>query len=173
MKFYKGKCGIILWNYWWREFKERMTKLNILKGVRTCLDGWEKWEDFYVISPKVKNIFDFTFFYYYIGFLKGKVRWNFCIFFSHSWFSHPPYLHLLQSFNLLKISESLHSFLLLRFVSWFFTFVLHVWWEDCWCELFKSWEMFYYHEFMFIWYEISRIWGYLLVNVKEFWEKFP
>ena len=31
--------------------KERL--LNKLKGVGTCLDGYEKWEDYYVIFPKV------------------------------------------------------------------------------------------------------------------------
>ena len=36
-----------------------MTKLNKLKGCGTCVDGWEKWGDIWVISPKVKNIFDF------------------------------------------------------------------------------------------------------------------
>ena len=32
--------------------------VNKLKGYGTNLDGWEKWGDIWVISPKVKNIFD-------------------------------------------------------------------------------------------------------------------
>ena len=64
-------------------------------------------------------------------------------------------------------SAALPFFLFLRFVSWVFRLVLHVLWEDCWWDSFKSWEIFYCHEIMFVWYGISRIWGYLLVNVKE------
>ena len=39
-----------------------MTKLIKLKGYGTSLEGWEKWGDIWVISPKVKNIFDFDIF---------------------------------------------------------------------------------------------------------------
>ena len=39
--------------------------------------------------------------------------------------------------------------------------------DDCWWELFKSLEMIYCHEFMFICYRISRIWSCILVNMKE------
>ena len=31
--------------------------MNKLKGYETCLNGWDKWEDYQVISLKVKNIF--------------------------------------------------------------------------------------------------------------------
>ena len=37
--------------------------MNKLKGYETCVDGWEKWGDIWEISPKVKNIFDFSIFY--------------------------------------------------------------------------------------------------------------
>ena len=41
--------------------------MNKLKGYGTYLDGWEKWGDYWVISPKVKNIFDFTIFILFKG----------------------------------------------------------------------------------------------------------
>ena len=82
------------------------------------------------------------------------------------------FLHLLTIFIFFQVllcwkSAAPIFLLLLRFVSWVFTFVLHGLWDDCWWDSFKSWEMFYSHEFMFVWYGISRIWGYLLGNVKE------
>ena len=140
--------------------------MNKLKGYGTSLEGWEKWGDIWVISLKVKNIFDFTFFLYK-PIRRGKLRQIFAFSFSHSrpLISSPSSSS--SKFFLAENSKALQFFLLSRFVSWVFTLVLHVLWDACWWFSFKSWEMFYCHEIMFVWYEISRIWSCLLVNMKE------
>ena len=116
--------------------------MNKLKGYGTSLEGWQKWGDIWVISPKVKNIFDFTFSLYINQLERGK--WDKFLSLSFpipvSLFSH--HFHLLSSSPLLKISST-SSFLafkvcFLEFLHLFFMFAL----DDCWWELFKSWECF-------------------------------
>ena len=128
---------------------------------------WEMGGTKMQLSPNSTNIFDFIDFYYK-AFRKGESETKFfCTFFSSSRshfsspFSYSPKFFFAENF------AAHHLFLLLRFVSWVSTLVLYVLWDDCWWDSFKSWEMFYCHEFMFVWYGISRIWGYLLGNVKE------
>ena len=43
---------LCLFDMEYQEFEERRTKLNKLKGYGTNFDGWEKWGDYLVISPK-------------------------------------------------------------------------------------------------------------------------
>ena len=82
-------------------------------------------------------------------------------FFSSSPFSSSPRLGFAEIFC------CPHLFLLSRWVSCIFTLVFMLSLDDCWWELFKSLEMFYYHEFMFNWHGISRVWSCLLVYMKE------
>ena len=86
-----------------------MTKLNKLQGYGTSFDSWEKWRDIWVISPKVKNIFDFT--SLYINQLEEKRGDKIsAIFSSLPNSSLPLSLHLLQGFSLLKICSPSISF---------------------------------------------------------------
>ena len=55
MELYYGYIGE-------ENLRKKRNKLKKLKGCGTCVDGWEKWGDIWVIFPKVKNIFDFTFY---------------------------------------------------------------------------------------------------------------
>ena len=128
---------------------------------------WEVGRTNVQLSQKSINIFDFNIFILYKVSKREKRD-------QISAFSFSPSHSLLSSpfssspkFFFAEISAAPHLFLLSRFVSWVFTFVLHVLWDDCWWGSFKSWEMFYFHEFMFIWYGISKIWSCLLVNMKE------
>ena len=125
---------------------------------------WRSRGDIWVISPKVKISLT-------LCYLKSSRResWEKKSATSLPLPVSPLRLHflLLQISPLLKISST-SSFLafkvcFLEFLHLFFMFTL----DDCWWELFKSWEMFYCHEFMFNWDGISRVWSYLLVYMKE------
>ena len=72
-----------------------------------------------------------------------------------------------SSYYLLKFSTATHLLLLLKCVFLSFYTCFHVLWDDCWWNLFKSWEMFYGHGFMVVWCGISRVWSCLLVYMKE------
>ena len=103
-----------------------MTKLNKLKGYGTSLEGWEKWGDIWVISLKVKNIFDFTFFLY-INQLEEE-NWDKFLHFPFFILVHSSlhHLHLLLSFSWLKILQPYNSScfqgLFLEFLHLFFMF---------------------------------------------------
>ena len=141
--------------------------MNKLQDYGTSFDAWEKWRDIWVISPQSQKKLLLTFLFLFIRPIGGKEKENFCnlllpsrLFFSSLSPSSP-------SFPLAGISTAPSFFLLSRFVSWVFTLVLHVLWDDCWWNLFKSWEMFYGHGFMVVWCGISRVWSCLLVYMKE------
>ena len=120
-----------------------------------------------VISPQSQKYLWLYFFSLYIDQLEEERRKISATFSSLPDSSLPLFLHLLQGFVLLKFAAPFHFFcfqgLFLKFLHLFFMFAL----DDCWWELFKSLEMFYCHEFMFICYGISRVWSCLLVYVKE------
>ena len=129
-KPYRGKCVIILWNYWWKEFEERRTKLNKLQGYGTSFHGWEKWEDIWVISPQSQKYLWLYFFSLYKP-IEEKMRSNFLSLFLPIFVSLlPHHFHLLQAFLCWKSAVPIF-FLLLRCVSWVFTLVFHIcfgWW---------------------------------------------
>ena len=122
---YRGKCGIILWNYWWREFKEKRTNLNKLKSFGLDWMVVRSEGDYCAIFPKVKNIFDFIIFILYkVSRREDEIK------FMHFFFSFPILLPL-HIFIFSKVifcwkSAAPLFFLLLRFVSWVSTLVLHV-----------------------------------------------
>ena len=110
--------------------EENLRKEGLNWTNRKVLDliGW-LWEvegTNVKLSPKLTNIFDFMDFYYKAS-RKGKVRPKFFVFFfspSRPLFSSP----FSSSPNSLLVENSAapHLFLLLRFVSWVSTLVLHV-----------------------------------------------
>ena len=58
-KPYRGKCGVILWNYWRKEFEKRKTKLNKLKGFGLNWMIARSGGTNVQLIPKSTNIFDF------------------------------------------------------------------------------------------------------------------
>ena len=133
--------------------------MNKLQDYETSFDAWEKWRDIWVISPQSQKYLWLYFFSLYKP-IEEKMRSNFLslsLLISVSLLLH--HFHLLQAFLCWKSATPIF-FLLLRCV-------FHVCLDNCWWELFKSWEMFYCHEIMFNWDGISRIWSCLLVNMKE------
>ena len=102
--------------------------------------------DYYAIYPKVNKYLWLYWFLLYKPSRRKKIETKEL---SHLFLLPitPHHLHLLlQSFSLLKFSAAPHFFLLLRFVSWVSTLVLHVllrklgWWTcDIWDITFFSW----------------------------------
>ena len=139
-----------------------------MKYVGTCLDGCRKWEDYCVISSQSQKYLWLYFFSLFKRIRKGKGRWNF----YHFLFPF-PFLFFLTIFifsklylywNFLQPSIPLATKVcFLEFLHLFLMFAL----DDCWWELFKSLEMFHFHEITFNWDGISRIWSCILVNMKE------
>ena len=94
---------------------------------------------------------------YYISHLEGECEIKFLHFFSHSQFFSPSLSPFSPSFLLAENSAALQFFLLLRFVSWISTLVLHVlmgrlllWVIQIWKNVLLSW-----------------IYVYLIWNVKD------
>ena len=105
----------------------KRTKLNKLKDYGTSLKGWEKWGDIWVISPKVKNIFDFA--SLYINQLEerrgDKIS---AIFSSLPDSSLPLSLHLLQGFVCWNFLQPSISFALkVCFLSFYTCFSCLLW----------------------------------------------